>query len=69
MLTEQAPNNLILVSGPRPLIPSPHVYSLPLRHFHTHIKTKYNKEIIYYNGYIIINAAVKYFPPFKYLTK
>lgn len=69
MLTEQAPNNLILVWGPRPLIPSPCVHSLPLSHFHTHIKTKYNKVIIYYRGYIIINAAVKYFPPFNYLTK
>lgn len=69
MLTEQAPNNLILVWGPRPLIPSPCVHSLPLSHFHTHIKTKYNKVIIYYRGYIIINAPVKYFPPFKYLTK
>lgn len=69
MLTEQAPNNLILVWGPRPLIPLPCVHSLPLSHFHTHIKTKCNKVIIYYRGYIIINAAVKYFPPFKYLTK
>lgn len=67
MLTEQAPNNSILVSGCRPLILSPHVYSLPLRHFHTHIKIKYmyNKVIIYYKGDIIIFAAVKYFPPFK----
>lgn len=67
MLTEQAPNNSILVSGCRPLILSPQVYSLPLRHFHTHIKIKYmyNKVIIYYKGDIIIFAAVKYFPPFK----
>lgn len=60
---------VILVWGPRPLIPSPCVHSLPLSHFHTHIKTKYNIVIIYYRGYIIINAPVKYFPPFKYLTK